>query len=41
MDGHNNNGEIDTTPVGFLVHQGTWFCLILVTHDELTFYAHD
>ena len=38
---YNNNGEIDTTPVGFSVPQGTRFCLILVTHDESTFYAHD
>ena len=38
---YNNNGEIDTTLVGFPVPQGTWFCLILVTHDESTFYAHN
>jgi hypothetical protein len=38
---YNNNGEIDTTPVGFPVPQGTRFRLILVTHDESTFYAHD
>ena len=38
---YNNNGEIDTTPVGFPAPQGTRFHLILVTHDESTFYAHD
>ena len=38
---YNNNGKIDTTPVGFPVPQGTQFHLILVTHDESTFYAHN
>ena len=38
---YNNNGKIDTTPVGFPVPQGTQFCLILVTHDESTIYAHN
>ena len=38
---YNNNGDIDTTPIGFLVPQGTRFCLILITHDKSTFYVHD
>ena len=36
-----NNGNIDSTPSGFPVPQGHHFWLILVTHDESTFYAND
>jgi hypothetical protein len=36
-----NNGDIGSTPKGFPVPQGHCFCIILVTHDESTFYACD
>ena len=38
---YNNNGNVDSIPSGFPVPQGHWFRLILVTHDESTFYAND
>jgi hypothetical protein len=38
---YNNDGDIDFTPTGFPVPQGSRFRLILVTHDESTFYAND
>jgi len=36
-----NDGNISSTPTGFPVPQGPCFRLILVTHDESTFYAND
>jgi hypothetical protein len=38
---YDNDGNIDTTPVGFPVPQGTHFCLILVTCDKSTFFTHN
>uniref|UniRef100_A0A0W0FG06 Uncharacterized protein n=1 Tax=Moniliophthora roreri TaxID=221103 RepID=A0A0W0FG06_MONRR len=38
---YNNDGNILSTPIGFAVPQGPQFWLILVTHDELTFYQCD
>lgn len=38
---YDNEGDIAATPSGFPVAQGGRFRLILVTHDESTFYAHD
>ena len=38
---YDNNGNIDSTPSGFPIPQGHHFQLILVTHDESTFYAND
>jgi len=38
---YNNDGNIMTTPQGFTVPQGARFRLILVTHDESTFYQED
>ena len=38
---YDNDGGILTTPTGFPVPQGPRFRLILVTHDESTFYAND
>jgi len=38
---YDNNGEIMSTPVGFPVPQVGRFRLILVTHDESTFYQND
>jgi hypothetical protein len=38
---YNNDGNIMTTPQGFMVLQGAQFILILVTHDESTFYQED
>ena len=38
---YNNNGEVLSKPVGFPVPQISWFRLILVTHDESTFYETD
>ena len=37
---YNNDGNMDSTPRGFPVENGR-FRLILVTHDESTFYAND
>jgi hypothetical protein len=36
---YNNDGNINFTPTGFPVPQGSCFQLILVTHDELTFFG--
>lgn len=38
---YDNDGNIIGTPTGFPVPQGVRFRLILVTHDESTFYAND
>jgi hypothetical protein len=38
---YNNDGTIQSTPKGFAVPQGARFRLILVTHDESTFYQED
>ena len=38
---YDKDGNIDFTPTGFPVPQGHRFRLILVTHDESTFYAND
>lgn len=38
---YDNNGKILSTPTGFPVPQGVWFWLILVTHNESTFYQND
>jgi len=38
---YDNNGNVDSIPSGFPVPQGHRFRLILVTHDESTFYAND
>ena len=38
---YGNDGKIDSTPTGFPVPQGVRFRLILVTHDESTFYEND
>ena len=38
---YDNNGNVLSTPTGFPVPQGIQFCLILVTHDESTFYEND
>lgn len=38
---YDNDGNILTNPSGFPVPQGPHFRLVLVTHDESTFYAHD
>jgi hypothetical protein len=38
---YNNDGNVDSTPKGFTVPQGHRFRLVLVTHDESTFYAND
>jgi hypothetical protein len=38
---YDNGGNIQTTPKGFPVQQGARFRLILVTHDESTFYQED
>ena len=40
METYNNDGDLDKTPVGFPV-PGGWFQIILITHDESTFYAND
>jgi len=37
---YNNDGNIATSPRGFPVENGC-FWLILVTHDESTFYVND
>ena len=38
---YDNDGKELAPPPGFTVPQIKQFCLILVTHDESTFYAHD
>lgn len=38
---YDNNGKVVSTPTGFPVPQGLRFRLILVTHDESTFYEND
>jgi hypothetical protein len=38
---YNNDGNVDSTPTGFPVTQGHRFRLVLVTHDESMFYAHN
>ena len=38
---YDNDGNILSTPTGFPVPQGVHFRLILVTHDESTFYEND
>lgn len=38
---YDNNGDVLTHPSGFPVAQGPRFRIILVTHDESTFYAND
>ena len=38
---YGNNGNVLSTPTGFPVPQGVRFQLILVTHDESTFYEND
>lgn len=38
---YDNDGNILSTPTGFPVAQGVRFRLILVTHDESTFYEND
>lgn len=38
---YGNDGKILLTPTGFPVPQGVHFRLILVTHDESTFYEND
>ena len=38
---YGNDGNIVSTPTGFPVPQGVRFRLILVTHDESTFYEND
>jgi len=40
MTTYNNNGNIDKIPAGFQVADGC-FKLILVTHNESTFYEND
>jgi hypothetical protein len=38
---YGNDGNVLSTPTGFPVPQGVRFWLILVTHDESTFYEND
>ena len=38
---YNNDGNLDSTPTGFPIPQGHRFQLVLVTHDESTFYANN
>ena len=38
---YDNDGNVVSTPTGFPVPQGMRFRLILVTHDESTFYEND
>lgn len=38
---YDNDGNVVSTPTGFPVPQGVRFRLILVTHDESTFYEND
>jgi hypothetical protein len=38
---YGNDGNVLSTPTGFPVPQGVRFRLILVTHDESTFYEND
>jgi len=38
---YDNDRNVLSTPTGFPVPQGLHFQLILVTHDELTFYEND
>ena len=38
---YDNDGDVDSTPSEFPVPQGHWFRLILITHDESTFYVND
>ena len=38
---YDNKGKVDSTPTGFPIPQGQRFCLVLVTHDESTFYVND
>lgn len=38
---YDDDGNVDSTPMGFPVPQGQRFHLVLVTHDESTFYAND
>ena len=38
---YDNDGNIEHEPTGFAVPQRGRFRLILVTHDESTFYAND
>ena len=41
MDTYNDNRNVELTPSGCPVPQGHQFWLILVTHDESTFYANN
>jgi hypothetical protein len=38
---YDNDGNVVSKPTGFPVPQGVQFRLILVTHDESTFYEND
>jgi hypothetical protein len=38
---YDDNGNIASTPQGFPVPQGAHFCLVPITHDELTFFQED
>lgn len=38
---YDDDGNIDSTPMGFPIPQGQWFRVVLVTHDESTFYVND
>jgi len=38
---YNNDGNVDSTPTSFPVAHGHQFHLVLITHDESTFYAND
>lgn len=38
---YDDDGNVNSTPMGFPVPQGQRFHLVLVTHDESTFYAND
>jgi len=38
---YDNNGNVLSTPTGFPVPQGVRFQLILMMHDESTFYEND
>ena len=38
---YDNDGNVNFTPTGFSIPQGQRFHLVLVTHNESTFYAND
>lgn len=38
---YDNDGNVDSTPMGFPIPQGQQFHLVLVTHDESTFYVNN